>query len=293
MKTRNLISMSDLGREDLENLLKLADDLKGRAMQKNGRTAALLFNRPSTRTHLSFDVALNQLGYGTTYLDYVFTQLVRGEKLKDSAKTLSQYVDMIIARLVPHSMLEEIVAYSEVPVINAGSDVEHPCQALSDIYTIKEAMGSTLRGGKMVFAGDPNDAVANSLAIATTKLGLKFVYLCPKGYYPSHAPNKKLEVSSDIKTVKDAAVIYTNAWAHELGEESPERMRDFLPYQVNGQMLSNAPKDVLVMHPLPAFRGLEISDEVLDGRNSLVWKQVKNRIYVQKAVITALSRGQQ
>lgn len=289
MKTRNLISMDDLTKEDLANLLKMADNLKGKTMQKNGKTAALLFNRPSTRTHVSFDVALHQMGYSSTYLDYVFTQLVRGEKPADSAKTLSQYVSLIIARLVPHSMLEEVMEYSDVPVVNAGSDVEHPCQALSDIYTVYQA-GKLKPGSKIVFVGDPNDAVANSLAIAAVKLGLKFIYLCPKGYYPSYAPNKKLEVSNDLRVVKDATAIYTNAWVQELGEESPERTRDFLPYQVNEQMLANAPKEVIVMHPLPAFRGVEISDGVLDGKNSIVWQQVKNRVYVQKAIISMLEK---
>ena len=288
MKTKNLISMQDLSKEDLENLFKLTDELKNKTMQKNGKTAALLFNRPSTRTHVSFDVALNQLGYSTTYLDYVFTQLVRGEKLKDSAKAISQYVNLIIARLVPHSMLEELAKYSDVPVINAGSDLEHPCQALGDLYTIKEAHGSKLKtGSKIVFVGDPRDAVANSLSIGAQALGLKFIYLCPKGYYPS---NKKADVSSDLKIVKDASIIYTNAWPRELNEEATEIMRDFLSYQVNEQMLAQAPKDVLIMHPLPAFRGLEISDAVLDSKNSLVWQQVKNRLYVQKAVIQSLEK---
>ncbi len=277
---KNLISMQDLSKGDLETLFKLTDELKNKTLQKNGKTAALLFNRPSTRTHVSFEVALQQLGYGSVYLDYVFTQLVRGEKLKDSAKAISQYVNLIIARLVPHNMLEELAKYSDVPVINAGSDLEHPCQALGDLYTIKQA-GKLKAGSKIVFVGDPNDSVASSLAIGAQALGLKFTYLCPKGYYPI---NKKAEVSNELKAVKDATVIYTNAWAKE---EEPERMRNFLPYQVNEQMLALAPKDVLVMHPMPAFRGLEISDAVLD-KHSLVWQQVKNRLYVQKAVISWL-----
>ncbi len=287
---KNLISMQDLNKDDLENLLKLTDELKNKTMQKNGKTAALLFNRPSTRTHVSFDVALHQLGYSTTYLDYVFTQLVRGEKLKDSAKAISQYVNLIIARLVPHSMLEELAKYSDVPVINAGSDVEHPCQALGDLYTIRKARGGKPDAGtKIVFVGDPRDAVANSLSIASQALGMKFTYLCPKGYYPT---NKKAELSNDLKSVKDANIIYTNAWSRELNEEATEIMRDFLPYQINEQLLANAPKDVLIMHPLPAFRGMEVTDKVLDGKNSLVWQQVKNRLYVQKAVITTLSLEQ-
>ena len=286
MKIKSLISMNDLSKEDLENLLKLTDELKDRTLQKNGKTAALLFNRPSTRTHVSFDVALHQLGYCSIYLDYVFTQLVRGEKLRDSAKAISQYVNLIIARLVPHSMLEELTGYSDVPVINAGSDLEHPCQALGDIYTIKQA-GKLRAESKIVFVGDPNDSVANSLSVAASKLGMKFVYLCPKGYYPK---DKRTETTNDINTVKDAIVLYTNAWTQELGEDTSEKIRDFLPYQVNEQLLAKAPKDVLIMHPLPAFRGLEISDSVLDGKNSLVWKQVKNRLYVQKAVINALEK---
>lgn len=283
MKVKNIISMNDLSKEEIETLLVRADELKEKIMPKNGKTASLLFNRPSTRTHVSFDVALHHMGYGSVYLDYVFTQMIRGEQIKDSAKAISQYVELVIARLVPHTMLEEFVKSSDVPVINAGSDLEHPCQALGDLYTIKQA-GKLKAGNTIAFVGDPTDAVANSLAIGAMKLGLKFTYIAPKGYEPL---NKKATVSNDVSAVKNAQIIYTNAWAREKEGQDPKLVRDLLPYQVNKELLTHAP-DALVMHPLPASRGLEITDEALDSKNSVVWKQVKNRLFVQKALIKFL-----
>jgi ornithine carbamoyltransferase len=182
-------------------------------------------------------------------------------------------------------MLDEFVRASAVPVINAGSDVEHPCQALGDLYTIKQA-GKLKPGNLIVFVGDPTDAVANSLAIGALKLGLKFTYSAPKGY---EARNKKTVISNDLHVVKNAAIVYTNAWAREREGQDPKLVRDLLPYQVNKELLKHAP-DALVMHPLPASRGLEITDDALDSKNSVVWKQVKNRLYVQKAVIEMLEK---
>ena len=286
MKSKNIISMDDFSKEEIEKMFSVTDELKERNIPKNGKTAALLFNRPSTRTHVSFAVALQHMGYESIYLDYVFTQMVRGEQLKDSAKAISQYVELIIARLVPHHMLEEFVQHSDVPVVNAGSDNEHPCQALGDLYTLKKA-GKLKTGNVIAFIGDPQDAVANSLAIGAMKLGLKFIYICPQGYEPL---NKKAGVSHIISGVKGASAIYTNAWARETsGDVDPKRMRDLLSYQLNKEVLLHAP-DALIMHPLPATRGLEISDEMIDSKNSVVWKQVKNRLYVQKAVINMLEK---
>lgn len=294
---KNLLSMFDLSREDIEKILGNTDLLKEKTFPYAGKTAALLFNRPSTRTLVSFEVALKQLGYGTIHLDYVFTQMVRGERLADTSKAISQYVSLIVARLLPHSMLEELASTATVPVINAATDLEHPCQALGDMYTLKAA-GKLKQGSKLVFVGDPKDAVANSLAIAATKLGMHFVFLCPKSLLPDERyleEAKKLgkaEVSNDISAVGDATAIYANSWIKESSEqENPDRLREFLPYQVNEEMLSLAPKDVAVMHPLPAFRGQEITDAVLDGKNSLIWKQAKNRLYVQKAVVKLLLDG--
>ncbi|MDO8553373.1 MAG: ornithine carbamoyltransferase [Candidatus Micrarchaeota archaeon] len=291
---KNLLSLLDLSKTEIEKILSDADSLKDKTFPYAGKTAALLFNRPSTRTLVSFEVALKQLGYGTIHLDYVFTQMVRGERLGDTSKAISQYVSLIVARLLPHSMLDELAKSSEVPVINAATDREHPCQALGDMYTLK-SLGKLKQGNKLVFIGDPTDAVANSLAIAATKLGMHFVFLCPKSLSPDEkylAEAKKLgrvEVSNDISVVKGAAAIYVSSWAKDSSEqENPDRLRDFLPYQVNSKMLLLASKDVVVMHPLPAFRGQEITDEVLDGGNSVVWQQAKNRLYVQKAIIKQL-----
>ncbi len=294
---KNLLSLLDLSKQEIEKILTDAEALKDKSQPYAGKTAALLFNRPSTRTLVSFEVALKQLGYGTVHLDYVFTQMVRGEKLGDTSKAISQYVSLIVARLLPHSMLEELAKSSEVPVINAATDLEHPCQALGDMYTLK-ALGKLKTGNKLVFIGDPTAAVANSLVIAATKLGLYFVFLCPKTMVPDQKYLEfakklgKVEVTHEISAVKDAAAIYVSSWVKESPEqENPDRLREFLPYQVNTKMLSLASKDAVVMHPLPAFRGQEITDDVLDGKQSVVWQQAKNRLYVQKAIISVLLEG--
>jgi len=294
VRVRNLLSIADLKKEDIEELLRLSDEIKEKVFPQTGKHGVLLFNRPSTRTVVSFEAALGQLGYGAIRLEWVFSQAVRGEAVRDTAKTLSQFSSLIIARLYPHAMLAELAAHAAVPVISAASDLEHPCQALGDMLTIKQN-GKLKKGNKVVFVGDPVSNVANSLMLACVKLGLDFVFLCPEGYAPRQEyflEGDKLgavTVAHDIGAVKDAAVIYTSAWVGPaLEEESPLRMKELLPYQVNAAMLGRAPDDVIVMHPLPAFRGLEIADAVLDGKNSVVWAQTRNRLYIQKAIIRKL-----
>ena len=294
---KKLISMLDVSKDEIERIMKLSDELKDKKFERKNEIAALLFNRPSTRTLVSFVAALEQLGYGTVHLDYTFTQLIRGERLKDAAKTLSQYASLIVARLTPHEMLTEAAEASSVPVINAATDIEHPCQALGDLYTMQQ-LGKLKKSGKIVFVGDPNDNVANSLMIGTLKLGMNFTFLAPRGYEPNKfylneakkTNSAGIEVTNEIKSAaKDASVIYASPWVREtIEEESSKRMKEFLPYQINEEMLKLAPKDAIVMHPLPAFRGLEISESVLDGKQSVVWKQAKNRMYVQKAIVKML-----
>jgi ornithine carbamoyltransferase len=291
---RNLISMLDLKNEEIEAMLSEAAMLEGKSVPYTGKSAVLLFNRPSTRTLVSFEVALKETGFSTIHLDYMFTQLVGGEKLHDTAKAFSQYVQLIVARLHPHSMLLELASASLVPVISAGSDVEHPCQALGDLYTMKK-LNKLGKGKKIVFVGDPKDSVANSLSIACLKLGMEFVFLAPKGYYQSeeYAKHAKkfgnITLTSDTSALKGADVVYTNDWAKGSEAEITAKIKDFTDYQVNDALLALAKKDAIVMHPLPASRGLEISEAVLDGKQSVVWQQAKNRLYVQKAIIKMLA----
>ncbi|MEK6981563.1 MAG: ornithine carbamoyltransferase [Candidatus Micrarchaeota archaeon] len=289
---KSLISMLDLDKNQIEKIFTLADELKDKKLERQGKLAALLFNRPSTRTLVSFAAALEESGIGFIHLDYGFTQLVRGEKLKDAAKALEQYASLVIARLTPHDMLAELSKESKIPIINAGSDVEHPCQALGDLYTLK-SLGKLKKGNKIVFIGEPTSNVANSLLIGATKLGLNFTFLSPLNYEPNAkylTEAKKhaiIEITNDIsKALNGANIIYVSPWIKEtMEEESTKRMKDFLSYQVNEEMLSKAPKDVVLMHPLPAFRGMEVSEKILDSKNSVIWQQAKNRLYTQKAIV--------
>ena len=289
---KSLISMLDLDKNQIDKVFTLTDELKGKKTERQGKLAALLFNRPSTRTLVSFAAALEESGIGFIHLDYGFTQLIRGEKLKDAAKALEQYVSLVIARLTPHDMLVELGKDAKIPVINAGTDLEHPCQALGDLYTIK-SLGKLKKGNKIVFVGDPNTNVANSLVVGATKLELNFTFLCPNEYLPNEKyvneakKHANVEVTTDIsKAMQNANVIYVSPWVKEtLEEESTKRMKDFLSYQVNEEMLKLAPKDVIIMHALPAFRGMEVSQDILDSKNSIVWEQAKNRLHTQKAIV--------
>lgn len=295
---KNFLSIAETNREDLKKILSLTDELKDKNFPPCGKRAAMLFNKPSTRTRMAFEGALQEMGIQSIYLDYVFTQMVRGERLKDTAKAISQYSHLLIARLSSHGMLTELAGASEVPVINAATNIEHPCQAIGDIYTMKNHRKLKM-GNRIVFVGDPLENVATSLLLASVKLDLHFTFLAPKGYYPNPTPLEEakniglVDVLHDPKpALKDAAVVYTSSWVKESLElESPQRMKAFLPYQVNEELLSHAPDDVIVMHPLPAFRGIEIADDVLDGKKSVVWEQAKNRLHTQKALIKLLLKS--
>ncbi len=291
---KNFISILDTEKKDVETVLDLAEGMKDKTDPPRGMTAALLFNMPSTRTLVSFDVTLAQLGMTSAHLNYVFTQMIRGEQIGDTSRALSQYAAAIIARLSDHSIMQELAKNSTVPVINAGTPLEHPCQALGDLYTMKSRQ-KLKHGSHMVLVGDPSYNVANSLLVAASMFGMSITVLSPKGYGPlknylaAAEKNTKVTLTSDTGCLKDADIIYASGWVREVPEqESPTHMKAFLPYLVDEAMLKKAPSDVLVMHPLPAFRGLEISDAVIDGKNSIVWEQTKNRVYVQKALLKML-----
>ncbi|MGC8586963.1 MAG: ornithine carbamoyltransferase [Candidatus Micrarchaeia archaeon] len=295
----NFLSVDDFTREQITRIFEIAESIESGSEEmslKEGSTLALLFEKPSTRTRVSFEAAMAQLGGHSIYIDARTSQLSRGETIADTAKVLSSYVDFIAARLYKHSDLVELANNSTIPVINALTDLEHPCQALSDIYTIQQ-IKKKLRGLKLVFAGDVANNVANSLMLAGAKMGLEIALVGPKKcipnslYFTKAREYSTVEFYSDIKEgVRDADVIYTDTFV-SMGEEAEakERLEMFAPYQVNDKMLSYAASDAIVMHCLPAHRGEEITAEVLDGPRSVVWQQAKNKMLLEKAILLYLS----
>jgi len=295
----NFISVADLSKEEITEIFNIADDLKhervGIALKEDA-VAALIFEKPSTRTRVSFEVAMAQLGGHSIYIDSRTSQLSRGESIADTAKVLSGYVDFIIARLYKHDDIVELANNATVPVINALTDLEHPCQALSDLYTIQEVK-KKLRGLKLAFVGDIAANTANSLMLAGAKMGIEIALVGPKNYMPNTfyftkaREYSKVETYNNIKEgVADADVIYTDTFV-SMGQEAEaeERKKLFAPYQVNKTLVSYAKKDAIVMHCLPAHRGEEITSDVLDGPQSVVWQQAKNKLLVEKAILLYLS----
>lgn len=294
----NFLRTEDFTKKDVERVFELADSLrKGhRRRLKEGSTLALIFEKPSTRTRVSFEAAMAQLGGSSIYIDSSTSQLSRGELMRDTAKVLSSYVDFIAARLYKHSRIEELGEYSDVPVINALTDLEHPCQALSDLYTIKMRK-KKLRGLKIVFIGDIAANTANSLMVAGAMMGARITLVGPKNYAPNKAYVNKarryssVEVESNIaKGVKGADIIYTDTFV-SMGEEATaeSRRKLFKFYQLNDAVLKQAGSRALVMHCLPAHRGEEITSSVIDGRRSIVWEQARNKLLVEKAILLYLS----
>lgn len=303
MKGRNLLSIQDLSAKEIEQVLDLADALKrdqkagkGRELLR-GKTLAMIFAKPSTRTRVSFETGMTQLGGHALYLGMNDLQLGRGETIADTARTLSRYVDVIMARLFKHQDVVELAKNSSVPVINGLTDLHHPCQTLGDLETIREHLGK-LRGIKVAWVGDGNN-VCNSLMLGCSLVGADFSAACPAGFEPpaniidqtkknAAKSGAKVEVQTDpIKAVKEADVIYTDVWV-SMGqeEETKKRMEVLKKYQLNAGLVKKAKKSVIVMHCLPAKRGLEITDEVIDGPHSVVWDQAENRMHAQKAVLT-------
>ena len=295
----NFLSIGDLSKEEILRIFEIADNLKeGKSEMalKEDAVAALIFEKPSTRTRVSFEVAMAQLGGHSIYIDSRTSQLSRGESISDTAKVLSGYVDFIIARLYRHDDLLELAANASVPVINALTDLEHPCQALSDLYTVLEVK-KRFKGLKLAFVGDIAANTANSLMLGGAKLGMEIALVGPKGYAPNTLYFSKAREYSKVgvydsieEGVSDADIVYTDTFVSMGQEEEAEKRRKlFAPYQVNKKLMSYAKKDAIVMHCLPAHRGEEITDEVIDGPQSVVWQQAKNKLLLEKAVLLYLS----
>ncbi len=299
---KDLITIYDLTKAEIEAILQKAAGLK--EMQRKGKpyqplagkTLAMIFEKPSTRTRVSFEVGMFQLGGHALSLNPQETQLGRGEAIADTARVLSRYVDGIMIRTFAQERVEEMARFATIPVINGLSDLLHPCQILSDIFTIREKLGA-YSGLKVAYVGDGNN-VANSWINGALRLGFDLWLACPPGYEPNARilARAQEEGSSRIvlthapkEAVEEASVINTDVWA-SMGQEGEraERIKAFQGYQVNADLLRQARKDAIVMHCLPAHRGEEITDEVMDGTHSVVFDQAENRLHVQKAILTLL-----
>ncbi len=298
VKSKHLLSIADLSSQDIERLISAAIEIKrgGKALLLEGKTLALLFEKPSLRTRVSFEVAMQQLGGYAIYLSPMEVGLGKREAIPDVARVLSRYVDGIAARTLSHQTLELLARYATVPVINALSDREHPCQALSDLLTIYEKKGG-LEGLSLAFIGDGNN-VAHSLLLATSLAGMNFRIASPPGYLPQEGMIRLAQDSARQNgahilcteeprlAVEGADVVYTDVWV-SMGQESEleQRRLAFARYQVDAKLLSLAKGDALLMHPLPAHHGEEIAEGLIDSPQSVIFDQAENRLHLQKALL--------
>ncbi|MEA5037567.1 Ornithine carbamoyltransferase [bioreactor metagenome] len=298
---KDFLSITDLSAEEYEDILNLAARLKRQRYAGvphpllAGKTLAMIFEKASTRTRMSFDVGMYDLGGYALYLNAKETQLGRGETVADTARVMSRYVHGAIMRTYKHETITEFAKYASIPVINALSDKEHPCQIMADSLTLKEKFGN-LNGLKIAWIGDGNN-VCNSLIMASVQTGMEIAVGTPKGYEPDPAAVKfakenggKVTIYDDpVRAVSDAHAIYTDTWI-SMGEEDikESKLKDFVGYQLDTALLKKAADDALVLHCLPAHRGEEITDEVIDSMQSGVWDQAENRLHAQKAILVRL-----
>lgn len=303
---KDLLSIGDLVLADINSIFKLSHELKKNkkkfAKSLSGKTLALIFQKPSNRTRVSFEVGMYQLGGNSLYLSPQEINLGVRETIGDVARTISRYVDGIVLRTFEHKNCLDMAEAATVPVINGLSDYSHPCQALADLFTIKEKL-KALKKVTLAYVGDGNN-VCNSLLFAAAKTGMNISVATPKGYAPvdgviklSQAAAKvtgsRIVITEDpFSAVKDAQVVYTDVWA-SMGQEEEINKRKiiFKDFQINAKLLSNAAKNVLVMHCLPAHRGEEVTDEVMESKNSIVFDQAENRMHVQKAILIKLLKS--
>lgn len=300
---KDFLTIKDLSNEDIEAIFSLSSELKKDRLKfydkLKGKSIGLIFQKPSNRTRVSFQVGIFQLGGQAIYLKPEDINLGVRESIKDVAKTLSRYLDAIIVRTFGHNIVLELAKYADIPVINGLSDLSHPCQALSDMFTIKERF-KKLSAVTMAYIGDGNN-VCHSLLYAAAKTGMNLRVATPKKYEPkeiifnealeiANKTGAKISVSNEVnKAVKDCDVVYTDVWA-SMGKEKEAWARKMIfgKFQINKKLLAQAKPSVLVMHCLPAHRGQEITDEVMDSPNSIVFDQAENRLHVQKAILLKL-----
>ena len=308
LKGKDMLSIHDLSVDDFEEILALAAELK--AMQKagvkhhilEGKTLGMIFEKSSTRTRVSFETGMYQLGGQALFLSNRDLQLGRGEPIKDTARVLSRYLDGIMIRTYGHDRAQELAQWAKIPVINALTDLLHPCQVLTDMLTIREHKGKNLKDLKMVYVGDGNN-MTNSFLYGAAKAGMNFVAETPEDYCPDaevykNALEDAKETGADIslmanpiEAVKDADIVVTDTWA-SMGQEAEHdaRKKIFAPYQVNKELLTKADKRVIVMHCLPAYRGEEITEDVFEENADVIFDEAENRLHTQKAIM-ALTMG--
>tara|TARA_Y100000589_G_scaffold178600_1_gene169152 strand:+ start:347 stop:1273 length:927 start_codon:yes stop_codon:yes gene_type:complete len=300
LNSKNFLSISDLTKNEIFEIIRIAEDFKNQNLKidlKN-KVLGMIFDKSSTRTRVSFQVAMTRLGGSIVELNSVTSQIGRGEPIKDTARVLSRYCDAIAIRTFDHSTIEEYAKWSTKPIINALTDLEHPCQVLADFLTIKEEFGS-FEDLVLLFIGDGNN-VANSLILCGAILGVKVIIACPKGYEPKTSiinkakeimkGNDFLEITHDINTaVSRANILYTDVWS-SMGEESKKEQKDkdFEGFTIDRNLISKSNKDAIVLHCLPAYRNKEITDEVIDCKNSRIFQQAENRLHAQQALLACL-----
>jgi len=308
LKGKDMLSIHDLSVDEVGEILALAAELK--AKQKagirhhllEGKTLGMIFEKSSTRTRVSFEVGMYQLGGQALFLSNRDLQLGRGEPIKDTARVLSRYLDGIMIRTYGHDRVMELAEYADIPVINALTDLLHPCQVLTDLLTIREHKGKNLKGLKMAYVGDGNN-MTNSYMYGCAKAGMEFVAATPKAYQPDAEVTRLAKEDAKLtgasitlmedpeEAVRDADIVVTDTWA-SMGQEAEheERKKIFAPYQVNKKLLSYADKRVIVMHCLPAYRGEEITEDVLEAHANVIFDEAENRLHTQKAIM-ALTMG--
>lgn len=302
LKGRDFISFHDFSVEEIRYILDFAHKLKDKQKKGEnyeilkGKTLGMLFTKSSTRTRVSFEVGMYQLGGNAIFLSSSDSQIGRGEPIKDTARVLSRYLDGIMIRTHGHEDVIELAEYADIPIINGLTDLLHPCQVLADLMTIEEHKGK-LQGIKLTYVGDGNN-MANSIMFGGAKTGMDIVIACPKGYEPDQevvalakedakVTGGSITITHNIKeAAKDADVLYTDVWT-SMGqeEETKQRIKDFNSYQINEELINLAKEDVIILHCLPAHRGEEITEEAIEGTHSVVFDQAENRLHAQKSIM--------
>jgi ornithine carbamoyltransferase len=303
---RDFLSIADWSAKELWSILELSAEMKKTPMRFSnslkGKSVAMIFEKQSLRTHVTFDVGINQLGGHSIYLTQADISLGKRESIYDVAKNLERWVDAVVVRTYAHESCTDLAKYLRIPVINALTDHEHPCQAVGDFFTMHEKFGS-LKGKKLAFIGDGNN-VCHSLMLMAAKLGMSFTAATPRGYEPdpevialassaAKISGSSINVlNSPTDGICDADVVYTDVWA-SMGQEAEreERLKAFMNFQVNAELMKLARKNAIFMHCLPAHRGEEVTDDVMDSPQSVVFDEAENRLHTQKAILYTLLRG--
>ena len=300
LESKNFLSSLNMSSKEVLHILELAQNFKNKGLNINrkGKVLGLIFDKSSTRTRVSFQVAMTRLGGTTIDLNPTTSQIGRGEQIKDTARVLSRYCDVLAIRTFEQEVLEEYAKWATIPVINALTDLEHPCQALADFLTIKEEFGE-LKGKVLSYIGDGNN-VANSLIICGALLEVEVRIACPKGFEPNpvlinkareiHENKNFLKITNEpLNAISGANVLYTDVWS-SMGEENQKEKKDkeFNGFTIDANLVSKAAEDAIVLHCLPAYRDKEITDEVIESKNSRIFEQAENRMHVQQALLSCL-----